>query len=48
MKKKEINDERGGYSISFKSTKLPVTKEDLEDIANKRILSDNIHGFNIL
>ena len=48
-KENEIDEERKGYKTSFKNTKLPVTKEDLEDITNKRMLSDNvIHGFNIL
>ena len=47
----EIQDdeERKGFKTSFKNTKLPVTNENLEDIKNKRMLSDNaIHGFNIL
>ena len=48
-KENEIDEERKGYKTSFKNTKLPVTNEDLEDITNKRMLSDNfILGFNIL
>ena len=48
-KENEIDEERKGYKTSFKNTKLPVTKEDLEYISNERMLSDNvIHGFNIL
>ena len=48
-KENEIDEERKGYTTSFKNTELPVTNEDLEDITNKRMLSDNvIHGFNIL
>ena len=34
----EIDEERKGYKTSFKNTKLPVTNEDLEDIAHKRML----------
>ena len=35
--------------IKLLLTKLPVTNEDLENITNKRMLSDDvIHGFNIL
>ena len=45
-KENETDEERNGYKTSFK---LAVTNEDLEDITNKRMLSDNfIHGFNIL
>ena len=41
----EIDEEREEYTGFFKNTKLPVTKEVLEDITNKRMLSDNvIHG----
>ena len=48
-KENETDEERKRCKTSFKNTKLPVTNEDLEDITNKRILSDNvIHGFNIL
>ena len=48
-KENKIGEEKKGYKISFKNTKLPVTNEDLEDITNKRMLWDNvIHGFNIL
>ena len=44
-----IDEDRKGYKSSFSNTKLPVTKEYLEDITNKRMVSDNvIHGFNIL
>ena len=48
-KENEIVEERKGYKTSFKNANLPVTKEDLEDITIKRLISDNvIHGFNIL
>ena len=48
-KENEIDEERKGYKTYFNNAKLPVTNEDLEDITNKRLLSDNvIHGFNIL
>ena len=48
-KENEIGEERKGYKTSLKNTKFPVTNEDLEDIINKRLLSDIvIHGFNIL
>ena len=48
-KENEIDEGRKGYKTSFKNTKLRVTKEDLEDITNKRMLSNNvIYGFNIL
>ena len=44
-KENEIDEERK----EFKNTKLPVTNENLEDIKNKRMLSDNaICEFNIL
>lgn len=44
-----IDEDRKGYKSSFSNTKLPITKEYLEDITNKRMVSDNvIHGFNIL
>ena len=41
-KENETDDEREGYTGSFKNKKLPVTKEVLEDITNKRLLSDNV------
>ena len=41
-KENETDEERKRYKTSFKNTKLPVTNEDLEDITNKRILSDNV------
>ena len=45
-KENETDEEKNGYKTSFK---LAVTNEDLEDITNKRMLSDNfIHGFSIL
>ena len=48
-KENEIDEERKGYKTYFKNTKLPVTNKALEDITNKRLLSDNVtHGFNIL
>ena len=48
-KENKIDEERKGCKTSFKNTKLPVTNEDLEDITNKRMPSDNvIHGFNPL
>ena len=37
-KENKIGEEKKGYKISFKNTKLPVTNEDLEDITNKRML----------
>ena len=37
-KENKIDEERKGYKISFKNTKLPVTNADLEDITNKRML----------
>ena len=48
-KENEIDEERKRYTTYFKNIKLPVTNEDLEDITNKRMISDNfIHEFNIL
>ena len=45
-KENKIDEERRGYKTFFKNTELPVTNEDLEDVTNKRMLSDNVvHGF---
>ena len=45
-KENKIDEERRGYKTFLKNTELPVTNEDLEDITNKRMLSDNVaHGF---
>ena len=47
-KANEIDEERKRYK-TLKNTKLPVKNKYLEDITNKRMLSDNFtHGFNIL
>ena len=47
-KENEIDEGRKGFKNFFKNTKRSVTKEDLEDITNKRMLSDNIiHGFDV-
>ena len=47
-KENETDEEIQEHTTYFKNTKLPLTNEDLENIINKRMLSENvIHGLNI-